>query len=167
VIGILNVAMTVVAIRLVDRRGRRPLLRLSLAGMIVTLVLLGLTFELPTKSLDSWLALACILGYIAAFAVGLGPVFWLLIAEVFPNEARAQGAAASSTTNWFANFIVGLAFLPLVDAIGEGPTFWIFAAVCAVGFWFVNHYVPETRGRTFAEIEAQIHGRGEQRPAPA
>jgi SP family galactose:H+ symporter-like MFS transporter len=159
VIGAINVTMTLVSIRLVDRRGRRPLLRLSLAGMIITLVLLGLTFELPFEGVDSWLALLCILLYISAFAVGMGPIFWLLIAEVFPAEARAEGAAVSSTANWLANFIVGLVFLPVVDAIGEGPTFWIFAVICMAGLVFVNRYVPETRGRTFTEIDAELQAR--------
>jgi SP family galactose:H+ symporter-like MFS transporter len=156
VIGAINVAMTVVSIRLVDRRGRRPLLRLSLTGMIVTLALLGLTFELPVEGVDSWLALVCILLYISAFAIGMGPIFWLLIAEVFPADARAEGAAVSSTANWLANFVVGLLFLPVIDAVGEGPEFWIFAVICIAGLVFVNRYVPETRGRTFAEIDAEL-----------
>jgi SP family galactose:H+ symporter-like MFS transporter len=159
IIGVINVAMTVVSIRLVDRRGRRPLLRLSLTGMIVTLILLGLTFELPLEAVDSWLSLACILLYISAFAIGMGPIFWLLIAEIFPAEARAEGAAVSSTTNWLANFVVGLVFLPVVEAIGEGPAFWIFAAICMAGLVFVNSYVPETRGRTFAEIDTELQAR--------
>jgi SP family galactose:H+ symporter-like MFS transporter len=159
VIGVINVAMTLVSIRLVDKRGRRPLLRLSLTGMIVTLLLLGLTFALPIEGIDSWLSLACILLYISAFAIGMGPIFWLLIAEVFPAEARAEGAAVSSTTNWLANFVVGLVFLPVVQAIGEGPTFWIFAVICMAGLVFVNHYVPETRGRTFAEIDTELQAR--------
>ena len=71
-IGAINVAMTVVSMRLVDRRGRRPLLRLSLTGMIVTPLLLGLTFVLRAEGVDSWLALACILLYISAFAIGMG-----------------------------------------------------------------------------------------------
>jgi sugar porter (SP) family MFS transporter len=159
VIGVINVAMTVVSIRLVDRRGRRPLLRLSLTGMILTLALIGLTFELPVEAVDSWLALVCILLYISAFAIGMGPIFWLLIAEVFPAEARAEGAAVSSTTNWLANFVVGLLFLPLIEAIGEGPTFWIFAVICMAGLVFVNRYVPETRGRSFADIDAELRAR--------
>jgi MFS transporter, SP family, galactose:H+ symporter len=159
VIGVINVAMTVVSIRLVDRRGRRPLLRLSLTGMTLTLLLIGLTFALPFEAVDSWLSLICILLYISAFAIGMGPIFWLLIAEVFPADARAEGAAVSSTANWFANFVVGLLFLPLIEAIGEGPTFWIFAAICMAGLVFVNRYVPETRGRSFAEIDAELQAR--------
>jgi sugar porter (SP) family MFS transporter len=169
VIGAINVGMTVVSIRLVDKRGRRPLLRVSLAGMVVTLILLGLTFVLPVEGIDSYLALVCILLYIAAFAIGLGPVFWLLVAEIFPSGARAEGASVSGTANWAANFVVGLLFLPLISAIGEGPTFWIFAAISVLGLLFVDRYVPETKGRSFAEIDAEVRkrlGSGNPEPEP-
>ena len=168
VIGVINVGMTVVSIRLIDKRGRRPLLLISLAGMIVTLILLGLTFALPLGAIDSYVALLCILLYIAAFAIGMGPVFWLLVSEVFPANARAEGVSVSGTANWLANFIVGLVFLPLIGAIGEGPTFWIFAAVSVAGLLFVQRYVPETKGRSFAEVDTDVHARfGAQRPAVA
>jgi SP family galactose:H+ symporter-like MFS transporter len=158
-IGAINLVATVVSIRLVDRIGRRPLLLFSLAGAGVSLLLLGLTFVVSLGSSGSWLALICLLGYIASFASGLGPIFWLLITEIFPPEARAAGASVATATVWFSNFLVGLAFLPIADAIGEGATFWIFAAVCVIGFVFVNRYVPETKGRTFSEIDAEVRRR--------
>jgi MFS family permease len=127
--------------------------------MLVSLVLLGLTFVLPLGAADSWLSLICLVAYIAAFAVGLGPIFWLLIAEIFPARARAEGASAATAANWLWNFVVGLTFLPLATAIGQGQTFWIFAAVCAVGLAFVNRYVPETKGRSFTEVDADVRGR--------
>jgi sugar porter (SP) family MFS transporter len=158
-IGAINVVATVVSVRLVDRAGRRPLLLASIAGAFVSLALLGLTFVVSLGSSGSWLALICLLGYVASFAVGLGPIFWLLTAELFPPDARAAGASAATATVWFSSFLVGLAFLPVADAIGEGPTFWIFAAVCAFAFAFVQRYVPETKGRTSAEIEADVRRR--------
>jgi MFS transporter, SP family, galactose:H+ symporter len=163
IIGVINVAATVVSFRVVDRIGRRPLLLMSLAGALVSLALLGLTFALPHGEASNLLSLLCILGYVIAFAIGLGPVFWLLIVEIFPPATRTAGASVSSATNWFTNFVVGLAFLPIVDAIGEGPTFWLFAAVCLFGLVFVNRYVPETKGRGFGEIEEEVRlrwGRG-------
>jgi MFS family permease len=155
-IGALNVAATIVSFRLVDRAGRRLLLLVSTSGTLVSLVLLGLTFQL---SLAPVLSLVAMLGYIAFFAIGLGPIFWLLTAEIFPSAARATGASVSTATNWLANFAVGLAFLPLVAAIGQGPTFWVFAGVCVVALGFVARYVPETKGRSFGEIEAELHER--------
>jgi SP family galactose:H+ symporter-like MFS transporter len=159
IIGALNVVATVVSFRLVDRLGRRPLLLTSLAGMTVTLVLLGLTFVLHVGAAGSWLALVCILGYITAFAVGAGPIFWLLIAEIFPPAARSAGAGVSTTMVWLCNFLVLLLFLPLSGAIGQGPTFWVFAAVAAAGLEFVRRYVPETKGRAFSDIDADVRAR--------
>jgi MFS family permease len=159
VIGLANVAATLVSIRLVDRRGRRPLLLGSAAGACVSLALLGLAFEVSLGGAGSWLALACLLGYITAFAIGLGPIFWLLIAEIFPPEARAAGAGTATAFNWFSAFLVGLVFVPVADAIGPGPTFWGFAAVCAIAFVFVDRYVPETKGQAIGEISADVRER--------
>jgi sugar porter (SP) family MFS transporter len=161
-VGVANVAATAVAVRLVDRRGRRPLLLASTAGACASLVLLGVTFEVSLGDWGSWLSLAGLLAYIASFAVGLGPIFWLLIAEIFPAEARGAGAGVSTAVNWFSGFVVGLLFVPLADAVGQGPTFWIFAAVCAIGVLFVKRYVPETQGRTFTDIAAELHARVER-----
>jgi SP family galactose:H+ symporter-like MFS transporter len=167
VIGVVNIAATAASVRLVDRVGRRPLLLLSLPAMGVALVLLGLTFELSLGPLDSVLSLLCLLGYITAFAIGLGPVFWLLIAEIFPPEARAAGASVSTAMNWFFNFLVCLLFLPVGAAIGQAPTFWIFAVVCAVALVFVRRYVPETKDRSLSKIDADVRERWARRRVPA
>jgi MFS family permease len=167
IVGAINVAATVVSFRLVDRAGRRPLLLASLTAMCVSLTLLGLTFVLPLGAADSWLSLIFLVAYIAAFAVGLGPIFWLLIAEIFPAHARAEGASAATAANWLWNFVVGLLFLPLATAIGQGETFWVFALVCVIGLGFVNRYVPETRGRSFTEIDADVRGRWQRGRAAA
>jgi sugar porter (SP) family MFS transporter len=167
IIGLVNVAATAVSFRLIDRVGRRPLLIVSLAGMFVSLALLGLSFEVELGAADSWAALICSVTYISAFAIGIGPIFWLLAAEIYPPTVRASGAGIATATNWFANFVVGLAFLPLVAAIGQGPTFWSFAAVCLVTIGFVYRFVPETGGRSFAEIDAELRdrwGRGTRKP---
>lgn len=158
-IAVVNVAATIVSFRLVDRLGRRPLLLLSAAGMFASLVVLGLIFLLPAGAAQSWLALACLLVYIASFAVGLGPVFWVLIAEIFPPAARAAGASVSTATSWLSNVVVGLGFLAVTGALGEAPTFWIFAAVCAFVFAFAYRYVPETKGRRFSEIDQEVRAR--------
>ncbi|MCX4427044.1 sugar porter family MFS transporter [Streptomyces mirabilis] len=160
-IGVINLLMTVVAIWLVDRAGRRRLLLGSLAGMLVMLVLLGLSFVVGMNAL---LSLLFMVVYIAAFAVGLGPVFWVLIGELFPPAARAAGSSVSTTVNWASNFVVSLVFLPVVNAIGQGETFWVFAVVCAFGLWFVARYVPETRDRDFAQVDAALQARFNRQP---
>jgi SP family galactose:H+ symporter-like MFS transporter len=155
-IGVINLGMTIVSLRLVDRVGRRPLLIGSLAGMLVSLVLLGLTF---VAGLSSVVTLLCMLIYIVAFAIGMGPVFWVLLGEIFPPRERAEGVSAGSTVNWLSNFVVSLAFLPLVEAIGQGQTFWVFAVVCAFAVWFVGRYVPETRSRNFDDVDRDLQAR--------
>lgn len=155
-IGVINLLMTIVSIRLVDRVGRRPLLLTSLAGMAVSVGLLGLSF---TADLGSAVILIFMLLYIMSFAIGMGPVFWVLLGEVFPPRKRAQGAAAGSTTNWLANFVVSLLFLPVVAWIGQGETFFIFAFICLIGLAFVARRVPETRDRNYLEVEADLQSR--------
>ncbi|MGV9903956.1 sugar porter family MFS transporter [Streptomyces sp. NPDC003388] len=160
-IGVINLLMTIVAIKLVDRAGRRRLLLGSLASMLVVLALLGLSFVIGMNAL---LSLLFMVVYIAAFAVGLGPVFWVLIGEIFPPHARAAGSSASTAVNWISNFVVSLVFLPVANVIGQGQTFWVFAAVCAFGLWFVSRYVPETRGRDFEQVDVALQTRFRKRP---
>jgi sugar porter (SP) family MFS transporter len=164
-VGVANVAATTVAVRLVDRRGRRPLLLVSTAGTFAALALLGITFEASLGDWGTWLSLVGLLAYVTSFAAGLGPIFWLLIVEIFPPEARAAGAGTATAVNWLSSFVVGLLFVPLADSIGQGPTFWLFAGVCALGFAFVQRYVPETKGRNFGEIDAEVRARFGRWPA--
>lgn len=152
-IGVINLLMTIVAINVVDRIGRRPLLMISLAGMAVMLVLLGISFASGWTPL---LSLAFMVAYIAAFAAGMGPLFWTLIGEIFPPEAKATGSSASTAVNWTSNFALNLVFLIVINAIGQGLTFGIFAIVCGVGLWFTYQYVPETRDRDAAEVQDDL-----------
>ena len=164
-IGLINFGMTIVSLRLIDRVGRRPLLLVSLLGMLGSLLVLGLAFVADWSSV---IILLFILLYIIAFAVGMGPVFWVLLGKIFPTQNRAAGVSAGSTMNWTANFAVSLAFLPLLSAIGTGQTFWLFAVVCAFGIWFVGRYVPETKEREFPEVDAELQARAKgEVPPPA
>jgi SP family galactose:H+ symporter-like MFS transporter len=166
-IAAVNVAATVVSFRLVDRAGRRPLLLGSSAGMAVALGGLGLAFLLPAGAAQTWLSLACLLIFITAFAVGMGLVFWILIAEIFPPAVRASGASIAAATNWLAYFVVGLGFLPLARAIGETATFWLFGGVCVFVLVFARRYVPETKGRTFEAVDAEVRARWSAGGRPA
>ncbi|WP_153535160.1 sugar porter family MFS transporter [Actinomadura macrotermitis] len=152
-IGVINLVMTIVAITLVDRTGRRPLLLHSLLAMTITMALLGLAFVAGWPSL---LTLVFMVLYIGGFAAGLGPVFWDLIAEVYPPEARAAGSAAATAVNWLSNFTVSLVFLPIANAIGQGQTFWIFGVISLLGLLFVKRFVPETKGRDIDQVTADL-----------
>ncbi|RSN69235.1 sugar porter family MFS transporter [Actinomadura sp. WAC 06369] len=163
-IGVVNLLMTLVAVRAVERAGRRPLMLGSLAVMTVAMVLLGLSFA---ADWPSEVALAFMVVYIAGYAAGLGPVFWTLIGEIFPARARAAGSDASAAVNRASNVAVSLAFLPIAGAIGQGGTFWIFAAVSLLGLLFVVRCVPETEHRDPASIDADLRRRFERRPPDA
>lgn len=154
-VGCVNVLMTVVAIVLVDRVGRRPLLLTGLAGMTFSLLVLGLTFKLGSQSASQGtLAMGCLMLYVGAFAVGLGPVFWLLISEIYPLRVRGIAMSIATVANWATNLVIALIFLTLVEALGRPETFWLFALVGVGGWLFVYRLVPETRGRTLEQIEA-------------
>ncbi|RJL21731.1 sugar porter family MFS transporter [Bailinhaonella thermotolerans] len=159
IIGSINVVMTLVAMPLTDKAGRRRLLIISLTGMTISLIPLGLTFTKLHGSGASTIALVCILVYIASFAIGLGPVFWLLNSEIYPPSVRGEAASLATMVNWLSNFIVGQAFLPVAAAIGQGPTFWIFAVIALLALLFVIKFVPETKGRSFEEIDRALQRR--------
>jgi sugar porter (SP) family MFS transporter len=152
-VGVVNVGMTLVAIRLLDRAGRRPLLLVGTAVMGVALVSLALVFIIGAGSTaGSVVAIASLMFYVGAFAASLGPIFWLLNAEIYPLEVRSKAAAAGTMANWLFNFIVSLTFLSLIDALGSGGAFLFYAAMCAITFVFCMRLVPETKGKHLEDI---------------
>ena len=153
-IGAVNVLMTVVSMWLIDRAGRRPLLLTGIAGMAITLGVLGFAFQGTARSSAStWLAVISVMAYVASFAISLGPIFWLLIAEIYPLRIRTSAEGLSATFNWGSNLLVSLTFLTLLQILGPSHTFWLYG-VLAVGAWIFSYFlVPETKGRTLEEIE--------------
>jgi SP family galactose:H+ symporter-like MFS transporter len=164
-VGIINVAFTVVAMQLIDRIGRRPLLLISLAGMALSLFVLGLAFSLPQFSGSlGWIAVVSLMVYVGSFAVGLGPVFWLMLSEIYPLRIRGRAMSVGTVSNWSANLIVAVSFLTLTQVMGKPATFWLYGVV-SIGAWlFAFYLVPETKGKTLEQIEA--HWRAEK-PARA
>jgi sugar porter (SP) family MFS transporter len=153
-IGIVNVVMTLVSMWLIDRVGRRPLLLTGIAGMIVSLGALGLIFHLSAKGGGlAALAVVTLMVYVASFAISLGPIFWLLISEIYPLKIRGLAAGVAAGANWIANFAVSLTFLSLLTLLGPSLTFWMYG-VLAIGSWLFSYYlIPETKGRSLEEIE--------------
>ena len=153
-IGVVNVLMTIVSMRLIDRTGRKPLLLIGIAGMVVTLGLLGMVFHSSSHTgVLTWLAVISMMAYVASFAISLGPIFWLLISEIYPLKIRNSAEGVAATFNWGANLLVTLTFLTLVERLGPTWTFWLYG-LSAVGAWIFSYYfVPETKGRTLEEIE--------------
>lgn len=152
-IGLVNVLMTIVAMWLIDHVGRRPLLLIGIAGMIVSLGVLGFVFRMPTGGALAWLAVITLMVYVASFAISLGPIFWLLIAEIYPLRVRGIAEGTAAGVNWAFNFLVSITFLTLVELLGPSLTFWVYALL-AIASWLFSYYlVPETKGRTLEEIE--------------
>jgi SP family galactose:H+ symporter-like MFS transporter len=154
-VGVVNVAMTIVAMFLIDRAGRRPLLLVGIAGMIITLGVLGLSFRISNPSGQlAWIAVICLMGYVASFAISLGPIFWLLIAEIYPLKIRGIAEGTAATFNWASNLIVSLTFLTLIEKLGASSTFLLYAFASVASWLFAYYFVPETKGRTLEQIEA-------------
>jgi sugar porter (SP) family MFS transporter len=157
-IGVVNVVMTAVAIWLLDKAGRRPLLLWSVAGMTIALVLLGMGFALRADEPGAGGGLGLVTAislmlYIGFFAIGLGPVFWLLIAEIYPLKTRAIAMSAATVANWAANYLVAATFLTLAGVLGRAGVFWLYALMGALTWFFVLRLVPETKGKTLEQIQ--------------
>jgi sugar porter (SP) family MFS transporter len=164
-IGAVNVGMTIVAIRLLDRTGRRPLLIGGSIGMAIGMFATAFAF-IGGSHLTGARAIVAIAGlvvYTGSFAIGLGPVFWLLIAEIYPLRVRGAAMSVASTANWGANFVVTISFLTLLSAIGGTGVFLLFACLTLVALVYFWRKVPETKGRSLQEIERDLRGL----PAPA
>ena len=156
-VGIVNVLMTIVAIRLLDRVGRRPLLLIGVAGMSVSLFTLGLAFQIGDETtITSVIAIGSLMAFVASFAISLGPIFWLINSEIYPLHERSKAASLGTFANWTFNFIVSLTFLLLIDALGQTGAFWFYAAVGVVTYVFCLKLVPETKGKHLEEIEAEF-----------
>jgi sugar porter (SP) family MFS transporter len=158
-VGVVNVGFTVLSLFLIDRVGRRPLLIIGLIGMTISLALLGLVFSLEsTSTAAGLLATLCLALYIASFAISLGPIFWLMISEIYPLGIRGSAMSVAALCNWGSNFIVALTFPVLLATFGGAGAFWLFAAIGVVAWLFVYFMVPETKGRSLEEIEAELRG---------
>jgi len=149
----------VVAIWLLDRTGRRPLLLTGTAGMAVGMAMLALTFLIGGSQLTgaaAYVAIAGLLIYTGSSAVGLGPVFWLLISEIYPVKIRGQAMSVATIANWGANFVVTVSFLSLLSVIGNDGTFFLFGGLTLLALLYFYRQVPETKNRSLPEIERQL-----------
>ena len=153
---IFNLAVTVVALWLVDRTGRRPLLLVGSAGMVVGLLCLGLVFFLNVRGIAVLLAMLIAQ---AAFLVSLAPVTWIIMSEIFPTRIRGRAMGIAALSLWIACFL-GVRYIPVLMEVFEAMfgtpagVFWVFAGVCVFSYWFCWKWVPETKGRTLEEIAA-------------
>jgi sugar porter (SP) family MFS transporter len=156
--GAINVGMTIVAVWLLDKVGRRPLLLAGTAGMAAGMIITALSF-LGGSQLTGAGAIVAVIGlliYTGSFAISLGPVFWLLIAEIYPLRIRGAAMSIASMANWAANFVVSASFLTLLSAVGGLGVFLLFGFLTLVALAYFWRRVPETKGRSLQQIERDL-----------
>jgi SP family sugar:H+ symporter-like MFS transporter len=159
--GIINVSATLVAIALVDKWGRKPLLLVGSAGMTVFLGTLAVVFGMSAVGADGtlqlsgpagWVALVSANLYIIFFGMSWGPVMWVMLGEMFPNQFRGAALAVAGLSQWASNFFVTITFPVFLGVIGLGGAYGLYALFALLSFFFVRLAVRETKGRTLEEM---------------
>ena len=160
VVGAANVVFTFVAIAMVDRLGRKPLLVIGSTVMAVAMFALGALFDARTMGVS---ALVAVMAYIGGFAFSWGPVVWVLLSEMFPNSIKGKAMAIAVAAQWVANLFVSWSF-KVIDGntwlnvhFHHGFAYWIYGAMSVISALFVLRFVPETKGRTLESIQELWH----------
>src|SRR5258706_1969271 len=151
--GSVNLAFTFVALAVVDRGGRRPLMLLGSAGLAAIYTAMGFCYFEGVRGLPM---LLLVLAAIGCYAMSLAPVAWVVISEIFPNRIRGAAMAVAVSSLWIACFILTYTFPILNAKFGPAGTFWLYAAICVAGFFFIKFKLPETKGKTLEQIEREL-----------
>ncbi len=146
--GSVNFAFTFVALGVVDRGGRRPLMLFGSAALAVIYTAMGFCYSRGVQGLPM---LLLVLAAIACYAMSLAPVTWVVISEIFPNRIRAAAMSVAVSALWIACFLLTYTFPVLNATLGSAGTFWLYAAICVAGFIFIKFKLPETKGKTLEE----------------
>ena len=153
IVGMVNLIFTFVALQTVDRLGRRPLTLAGWAGLAVIFLAMGWCFYAHVTGLPVVLLVVAAIGW---YAATIAPMCWVVLAEIFPNRIRGAAMATAVFALWFGNFTLTYAFPTMLAKLGAAGTFWIFSAICAVGFIFMKAKLPETKGKTLEQIEREL-----------
>jgi sugar porter (SP) family MFS transporter len=153
--GSVNLAFTFVALGVVDRAGRRPLLLFGSAALAVIYITMGFCYFNGVKGLPM---LLLVLAAIGCYAMSLAPVTWVVISEIFPNRIRGAAMAVAVSALWIACFLLTFTFPILNGILGSAGTFWLYGSICVAGFIFVFFKLPETKGKTLEQIEKELVG---------
>ena len=151
--GIVNLVFTFVAIMTVDRWGRRPLMLLGAGGLMITYGILGGCYYF---GLQGPIVLTVVLTAIACYAMTLAPITWVLLSEIFPNRIRGAAMSLCVSALWVACFGLTVTFKPINVALGAAGTFWMYGAICLVGFIVLYLWAPETKGKSLEDIEREL-----------
>ena len=154
IVGLVNFLMTIVALWLVDKRGRKTLLLWGAVGMIVSLSYLTLEFAKPVQNGAG--VLVALLVYISFFAASFAPVMWVIISEIYPNRIKGVAMSFSTAVSWLCTFLT-VYFAPVIHgALGLQYLFGIFGVFSIVAFVFVKFWIPETKGKSLEQIEKEL-----------
>ena len=153
VTGVTNVVFTIVAMLLVDKIGRRPLLLIGAGGLTIIYMLMGAAYYF---SLTGVALLVIVVAAIACYAMSLAPIMWVVISEIFPTAVRGVAMSIATFALWTACFILTYTFPILNNVLGAAGTFWVYGLVCLGGFIFTYKYVPETKNKSLEEIEREL-----------
>ena len=123
--------------------------------MVLCLASLSSAYFIGSKMIDV-IAFMSLIGYIAFFAIGLGPVTWVVLSEIYPLKVRGKAMTIAAFGNWVFNYLVSLTFLELIGKLRPEGVFLLYALISAVAFWFVYRFIPETKGKSLEEIERQL-----------
>nr|CAI5845155.1 unnamed protein product [Callosobruchus analis] len=166
IVGIVQVIATFLSSIFIDKFGRKMLLLGSIAFMMLSEVVLGIFFSLKDRGLVSpetvskigILPVLCLIVFISSFSLGIGPIPWLISAELMPPEIKSVACSAAATFNWLLAFIVTKNYASLQIAIGGDSTFYIFSSICFIGIFFIYFMVFETKGKSVSEVQAILNG---------
>jgi sugar porter (SP) family MFS transporter len=151
--GSVNLAFTFVALGVVDKGGRRPLMMFGSAGLALIYTALGYCYYTHVQGGPMRLL---VLAAIACYAMSLAPVTWVIISEIFPNRIRGAAMSIAVTALWIACFILTYTFPFLNKHLGPAGTFWLYAGICVAGFLFIVFMLPETKGKTLEQLEEDL-----------
>jgi SP family arabinose:H+ symporter-like MFS transporter len=155
-ITLINVVFTAIAMLLIDRVGRRPLMLIGTAGIAASLVTTAWGFRLSGGELHSTWVLVGLLGFVGCFALSLGPGMWVLFSEIFPNRVRGIAISCVGLVNSTVCFLAQLIFPWQMERLGGANTFLIYAVFAVLGFVVLARILPETRGRSLEELEESL-----------
>lgn len=153
-IGLMNIVFTILAMRVIDKIGRKLLMLIGAAGMAVCYIAIGFLFQIGRT--DDWLLLTFIIITPAFFAFGLGPTVWVVLSEIFPNKIRGAAMSVATLSLWIACYLLTLTFPVFVELFNASNTFWLYAIICIIGFLVILKFLPETKGISLEQLEKML-----------
>jgi len=161
IVGLVNVLATLVAIKFVDSLGRKPILYIGMAILLISCGTIGYLFNIQSNgavlgTMAQYTLLVCCILFIIGFAVSLGPIIWILCTEIFPLGGRDLGLTVTTMANWIFNAVIGSYTLVWFKTFGTGYTFWMFGFASLLGFILIRFYTPETKDVPLEEVELNL-----------